>query len=147
MSQFSLEGKIALITGASYGIGYGLATAYAAAGATIVFNDLSQESVDKAIAAYKADGITAHGYVCDVTDEDGVYAMVEKITKEIERLEKMPPMAAESGVIRTYLDWLINVPWQDRSEEINDLGEAERTPQENSARRCTLRAEDRLREP
>ena len=83
MSQFSLEGKIALITGASYGIGYGLATAYAAAGATIVFNDLSQESVDKAIAAYKADGITAHGYVCDVTDEDGVYAMVEKITKEV----------------------------------------------------------------
>lgn len=83
MSQFSLEGKIALITGASYGIGYGLATAYAAAGATIVFNDLSQESVDKAIAAYKADGITAHGYVCDVTDEDGVYTMIEKITKEV----------------------------------------------------------------
>jgi len=83
MNQFSLEGKIALITGASYGIGYGLAQAYAAAGATIVFNDLTQESVDKAIAQYKVDGITAHGYVCDVTDEDGVYAMVEKITKEV----------------------------------------------------------------
>ena len=65
MSQFSLKGKVALITGASYGIGYGLAQAYAAAGATIVFNDRSQESLDKAIENYKADGITAHGYLCD----------------------------------------------------------------------------------
>ena len=47
MVNFSLEGKIALITGASYGIGFGIASAYAEAGATICFNDLSQEKVDK----------------------------------------------------------------------------------------------------
>ena len=40
MKQFSLEGKVALVTGASYGIGFAIASAYAAAGATIVFNDI-----------------------------------------------------------------------------------------------------------
>ena len=51
--SFSLEGKIALVTGASYGIGFAIASAYAKAGATIVFNDIKQELVDKGIAAYK----------------------------------------------------------------------------------------------
>ncbi len=83
MSQFNLTGKIALVTGASYGIGYAIAKGYAEAGATIVFNDINQEMVDKGIAAYAADGIKAHGYVCDVTDEDGVNAMVAKIEQEV----------------------------------------------------------------
>ena len=82
-NMFSLKGKIALITGASYGIGYAIAKAYAAAGATIVFNDIKQELVDRGLAAYKADGIEAHGYVCDVTDEDAVNALVAQIEKEV----------------------------------------------------------------
>ena len=82
-TMFSLKGKIALITGASYGIGYAIAKAYAAAGATIVFNDIKQELVDKGLAAYKADGIEAHGYVCDVTDEDAVNAFVAQVEREI----------------------------------------------------------------
>ena len=68
LDSFSLKGKVALITGASYGIGFAIATAYADAGATIVFNDIKQEMVDKGIAAYSEKGIKAHGYVCDVTD-------------------------------------------------------------------------------
>ena len=52
LKNFSLEGKIALITGASYGIGFAIANAYAAAGATIVFNDIRQDLVDKGLAAY-----------------------------------------------------------------------------------------------
>ena len=47
MVNFSLEGKVALVTGASYGIGLALATAFARAGAKIVFNDIKQELVDK----------------------------------------------------------------------------------------------------
>lgn len=83
MKNFSLEGKIALITGASYGIGMAIAKAYAEAGATICFNDIKQELVDKGLAAYEEAGIRAHGYVCDVTDEAAVQAMVATIEKEV----------------------------------------------------------------
>ena len=83
MSQFDLKGKIALVTGASYGIGYAIATGYAKVGATIVFNDINQELVNKGIAAYEADGIKAHGYVADVTNEDQINAMVAQIEKEV----------------------------------------------------------------
>ena len=82
-NPFSLEGKIALVTGASYGIGFAIATGFADAGAKIVFNDINQELVDKGIAAYKEKGIDAKGYVCDVTDEDAVNAMVAQIEKEV----------------------------------------------------------------
>lgn len=81
--KFSLKGKIALVTGASYGIGYAIAKGMAEAGASIVFNDIKQELVDKGLAAYKADGIDAKGYVCDVTDEAQVNALVKKIEAEV----------------------------------------------------------------
>ncbi|MDH6313900.1 gluconate 5-dehydrogenase [Parabacteroides sp. PFB2-10] len=83
MANFSLEGKIALVTGASYGIGFAIASALSEAGATIVFNDINQDMVNKGLAAYTEKGIKAHGYVCDVTNEEGVYAMVAQIEKEV----------------------------------------------------------------
>jgi len=83
INKFSLEGKIALVTGAAYGIGFGLAKSYAEAGATIVFNDIKQELVDKGLKAYEEEGIKAHGYVCDVTDEQKVIELVQKIEAEV----------------------------------------------------------------
>ena len=83
ISKFSLEGKIALVTGAAYGIGFELAKSYAQAGATIVFNDINQEMVDKGLKGYEELGIKAYGYVCDVTDEDAVNELVAKIEKEV----------------------------------------------------------------
>ncbi|MDR0748765.1 MAG: gluconate 5-dehydrogenase [Tannerellaceae bacterium] len=83
MANFSLKGKTALVTGASYGIGFAIASALAEAGATIVFNDLKQAFVDKGLAAYKEAGITAHGYVCDVTDEEAVHRLVEQVENEV----------------------------------------------------------------
>ncbi len=79
MVNFSLEGKVALVTGATYGIGYALASALAAAGAKIVFNDINQEAVDKGLASYEADGIEAKGYVCDVTSEEAVAEMIADV--------------------------------------------------------------------
>jgi gluconate 5-dehydrogenase len=81
--RFSLTGKIALVTGATYGIGMAIAKALAAAGAKIVFNDLQAEKVAAAEAEYKAAGITAKGYVFDVTDEDKVNSSIAQITQEV----------------------------------------------------------------
>lgn len=83
INKFSLEGKIALITGGAYGIGFAIAEAYAQAGAKIVFNCRSQSNLDKALADYAAKGIDAKGYICDVTDEEQVKAMVADIKREI----------------------------------------------------------------
>ena len=69
---FSLEGKVALVTGAAYGIGFAIAEALAGAGAKIAFNCRSQEHMEKALEAYEAKGIHARGYLCDVTDEKEV---------------------------------------------------------------------------
>lgn len=79
MNQFSLEGKIALVTGAAYGIGLAIAQAFAEAGAKIVFNCSRQETVDRGMEAYRKLGIDAKGYLCDVTDEESVKAMVADI--------------------------------------------------------------------
>ena len=83
LNKFSLEGKVALVTGAAYGIGFAIAEAYAKAGARIAFNCRSREHLDKALADYKALGIDARGYICDVTKEDDVKAMVADIEKEL----------------------------------------------------------------
>ena len=80
---FSLEGKVALVTGAAYGIGFAMAEAYAKAGAKIAFNCRSQHHMDQALADYKAKGIEAKGYICDVTDEEQVKNMVADIEKEL----------------------------------------------------------------
>ncbi|MCA1591099.1 MAG: endopeptidase La [Acidobacteria bacterium] len=49
----------------------------------------------------------------------------EKALQELHRLEAMPPMSAEGTVSRTYLDWLLNVPWKQKSKEIRDITKAE----------------------
>ena len=95
--KFSLKGKIALITGASYGIGFAIASAYAQSGATIVFNDINQELVDKGLKAYKDAGIAAHGYVCDVTDEAAVNAFVAKVEEEVGVIDIL---VNNAGIIR-----------------------------------------------
>jgi gluconate 5-dehydrogenase len=87
MNQFDLTGKVALVTGASYGIGYAIACGLAQAGAIIVFNDINQDLVNKGIAAYEAEGIKAHGYVADVTNEDQINAVVAQIAAEVGEID------------------------------------------------------------
>ena len=83
MNAFRLDGKVALITGAVYGIGFAIAEAYAAAGATIVFNCLDQKSLDMGLANYEEKGIKAYGYIADVTKEDEVQELAKKIAEEV----------------------------------------------------------------
>ena len=121
MSSFSLEGKIALITGASYGIGMAIAKGMAAAGATIVFNDIKQELVDKGLAAYEEAGIKAHGYVCDVTNEDAVNELVAKIEAEVGVIDilvnnagiikRIPMCEMTAAQFRQVIDVDLNAPF------------------------------------
>ncbi len=97
IKDFSLEGKVAWITGASYGIGMGIAKAYAAVGAKIVFNDIKQELVDKGLASYKEAGIDATGYVCDVTNEEQVQETTAKI---LEKFGKIDILVNNAGIIK-----------------------------------------------
>lgn len=83
MNSFSLEGKVALVTGAAYGIGFAMAEAFAKAGAKIAFNCRGEKHMEEALKAYKEKGIDAKGYYCDVTDEEQVKTMVADIEKEL----------------------------------------------------------------
>ncbi|MDD6615737.1 MAG: gluconate 5-dehydrogenase [Lachnospiraceae bacterium] len=83
LNKFSLEGKIALVTGAAYGIGFAIAEALADAGAKIAFNCRGQVHMDAALKAYEEKGIDAKGYFCDVTDEAQVKKMVAQIEEEL----------------------------------------------------------------
>ena len=88
-NPFSLEGKNAWITGASYGIGFNIAKAFVAAGIkTIVFNDINEAALERGLANYKEAGISnVKGYVCDVTDENAVKALVDKIHQEVGQID------------------------------------------------------------
>ncbi|MDR2042348.1 MAG: gluconate 5-dehydrogenase [Tannerella sp.] len=120
-SQFSLEGKIALITGASYGIGFAIASALAKAGAKVVFNDLKQEIVDKAVTAYREQGIEAGGYVCDVTVEEQVNALVRQIETDAGIIDilvnnagiikRIPMTEMSAAEFRQVIDVDLNAPF------------------------------------
>ncbi|MCR5332110.1 MAG: gluconate 5-dehydrogenase [Lachnospiraceae bacterium] len=121
IDQFSLQGKVAWVTGASYGIGFAIACGLADAGARIVFNDINQELVDKGLASYKEAGIEANGYVCDVTDEDAVQALVKKIEAEVGRInilvnnagiiKRIPMCEMSAADFRKVIDVDLNAPF------------------------------------
>ena len=95
--MFSLKGRVALVTGAAYGIGFAIARAFAKAGAKIAFNCRSQKHLDQALKDYTAEGIDAKGYIADVTDEE----QVKKLVADIERdLGTIDILVNNAGIIK-----------------------------------------------
>ena len=121
MKSFSLEGKVALVTGAAYGIGFAMAEAYAKAEAKIAFNCRGQEHLETALANYKAKGIDAKGYICDVTDEEQVANMVADIEKELGTIDilvnnagiikRIPMTEMSAAEFRQVIDIDLNAPF------------------------------------
>lgn len=83
MVDFSLNGKVALVTGGAHSIGFSLGVGLAQAGAKVCFNCSSEKSKEAGIAAYREAGIDVHGYVADVTDEAAIAKMVAQIREEV----------------------------------------------------------------
>ncbi len=118
---FSLEGKIALVTGGAHGIGFAIAESYAEAGATVVFNCSNEASLARGLAAYKEKGIDAHGYVCDVTDEEAVKEMVADIEEKIGTIDilvnnagmikRIPMHEMDVDAFRRVVDVDLNAPF------------------------------------
>ncbi|MEM0962923.1 MAG: gluconate 5-dehydrogenase [Bacteroidota bacterium] len=95
LDLFRLDGKVALVTGATHGLGMAMARGLGRAGATVVVNGhSSQDRVDRAVAVYEADGIRAHGYLFDVTDPEAVRQSVERIEREVGPIDVLVNNAA-----------------------------------------------------
>ena len=113
--SFDLTGKVALITGASYGIGFAIATAMANNGATIVFNDIKQELVDKGLAAYK----------------EAVKALVKQVTEEVGHInilvnnagiiKRIPMTEMSAAQFRQVIDVDLNAPFIVAKSVIPDM--------------------------
>lgn len=96
--MFSLQGRVALVTGATHGLGMAMAKGLGAAGARVVVNGhSSQEKIDNAVANYKAEGIDASGYLFDVTNEAAAEAAVAKIESEVGPVDIL---VNNAGIIR-----------------------------------------------
>lgn len=97
ISTFSLEGKVALVTGAAYGIGFAIAESLAKAGAKIAYNCRNETHMKESIKEYKEKNIDAKGYYCDITNEEEVTEMVKNIEND---LGKIDILVNNAGIIK-----------------------------------------------
>ncbi|MEM7283931.1 MAG: gluconate 5-dehydrogenase [Pseudomonadota bacterium] len=98
LGMFDLSGKVALVTGATHGLGMAMANGLGAAGARLVINGhSSQEKIDKAVSAYAAAGYDAFGYRFDVTDETEVEKCIAKIESDVGAIDIL---VNNAGIIR-----------------------------------------------
>lgn len=98
--SFQLNGKVALVTGATYGIGFAIASALGEAGARIAFNARHADKVTEAEQRYRDLGIEAKGYVADVTDEAAVASLIEDIDRDF---GATPDILVNNGGILAYI--------------------------------------------
>jgi len=80
---FDLSGKVALVTGATHGIGMAIGKALALAGATLCVNGHSEENLEKCKKEYKKDGIDVNTFMFDVTEESEVDRGISEIEKKV----------------------------------------------------------------
>ena len=121
MINFSLEGKVALVTGGAYGIGFAITQALAEAGARVAFNCRSEQNLAKALADYKEKGIDAKGYIADVTDEKQVQQLVANVERDLGTIDilvnnagiikRIPMLEMSVEDFRQVVDTDLNAPF------------------------------------
>ena len=93
--MFSLEGKVALVTGSHRGIGFAIAREMARAGAKVVISSLDRPGCEAACAQLERDGFVALAAPCDVADDEALVGMVEKAKEKFGRIDIL---VANAGV-------------------------------------------------
>ena len=121
MINFSLEGKVPLVTGGAYGIGFAITQALAEAGARVAFNCRSEQNLAKALADYKEKGIDAKGYIADVTDEKQVQQLVANVERDLGTIDilvnnagiikRIPMLEMSVEDFRQVVDTDLNAPF------------------------------------
>ncbi|WP_342995321.1 gluconate 5-dehydrogenase [Parolsenella catena] len=122
MDSFRLDGKVALVTGATYGIGMAIAEAFGQAGARIAFNARHADKVTEAEEHYRSLDLDAHGYVADVTDEAQVAKLVADITADFGAapdilvnnagiIKRIPMLETSVEEFREVIDIDLNAPF------------------------------------
>ncbi|MDT8444631.1 MAG: SDR family NAD(P)-dependent oxidoreductase [Desulfuromonadales bacterium] len=87
MFKVSLDGQVALVTGADRGIGRAIALHLASAGADIVINHLPEDNADEVVTEIEQKGQKAFSYAADVSDEDQVKKMFQKVIEKFGTLD------------------------------------------------------------
>lgn len=118
---FDLKGQVALVTGATHGIGMALAEILATAGAKILFNDIDKAKMEKAETEYRSKGIDAKGYVFDVTNCSDVEKAVAEMVKEFGKVDilinnagiikRIPAVEMSAEEFRQVIDIDLNGPF------------------------------------
>lgn len=80
---FDLTGKIALITGSSQGIGFGIARGLGQAGATIILNGRDKEKLNRAVSTLSQEGLKVYGYSFDVSNSSQIDQKISTIEREV----------------------------------------------------------------
>ena len=122
LDSFRLDGKVALVTGATYGIGMAIAEAFGQAGARIAFNARHEDKVAQAEEHYRSLGLDAHGYVADVTDEHQVEGLITKIEADFSTtpdilvnnagiIKRIPMLETSVEEFREVIDIDLNAPF------------------------------------
>ena len=122
MDSFRLDGKVALVTGAIYGIGMAIAEAFGQAGARIAYNARHEDKVAQAEEHYRSLGLDAHGYVADVTDEHQVAGLIAKIEADFGTtpdilvnnagiIKRIPMLETSVEEFREVIDIDLNAPF------------------------------------
>jgi gluconate 5-dehydrogenase len=84
---FSIEGKTAIVTGASSGIGVGIARGLARAGANVVVTARRKELIDQTAALVRSYGTRATAITCDITDEAALEGLFKQVVDEYGRID------------------------------------------------------------
>ena len=120
--QFSLEGKVAIITGSSKGIGKAIAKGLAEKGAHVVISSRSQEACDEVVNEFIKDGLKAIGIACHIGKEEQRKHLVDRTISQLGRIDVLVNNAAinpvfgpiqdvDPAIFDKIMDVNVKAPW------------------------------------